>query len=450
MRVFIQTFGCQMNRLDSDLVTDLLGNAGYTITTNRDIADLVLYNTCSVRDHAEQKVYSRLGRDAQLKVKPMVGVIGCMAQRLGGRLKSKFPVVDIVCAPGSLYMLPELIDSALAGRAAMALDPSRTESRDKESESRLETMDSIRHVDGDNRKAFVRVMRGCDKFCSYCIVPFVRGPERSRNPAEIQKEVAKLVEGGKDCITLLGQTVNSYKFQDVRFSDLVRQISAIPQLKRLDFVTSHPTDFGQDILEAIGECDNVCSYIHCPAQSGSDRILRAMNRGYTRAEYDAFLDLAYRILPDVAIASDFIVGFPGESDEDHAMTIDLVEKGNFKNCFIFKYSPRDGTRAAEKYQDNVPEEIKRQRNNELLEIQRAQGLKHHQNRIGRTFNVMVEGPSRRHDKQDKPPTRESTQMMGRTMGNHIVLFDAPDNIVGSFVSVKITDANDLALIGEVC
>jgi len=448
MKVCIITFGCQMNRLDSDLVSDLLRASGYAVVADRELADVVLYNTCSVREHAEQKVYSRLGRDAQLKDKPAIGVIGCMAQRLGDKLLKRCPAVDLVCAPGRLYMLPELIENVSAGGDVLALDPLRTESLDSDSEKRLEQIDMLRSASGVSRQAFLRVMRGCDKFCSYCIVPFVRGPERSRDPKHILEEAGRLIDAGRDCLTLVGQTVNSYRFAETGFGDLVRQVAGIEGLRRLDFVTSYPVDFGSDILEAMRDLPNVCTYIHCPVQSGSDRILRSMNRGYTRSEYDAFIDMAYEIMPDVAIASDFIVGFPGETEEDHEASIDLIRRSGFKNCFIFKYSPREGTQAAKKLADDVPEEIKRERNNQLLEIQREEGFAHHRKRIGRSFEVLVEGRSPRFDKQQEPPSSESTQMMGRTMGNHIVLFNGPENLAGRFAKVRIAGANDLALLGE--
>jgi tRNA-2-methylthio-N6-dimethylallyladenosine synthase len=450
MKVYIETFGCQMNQLDSELMADYLRYSGYEIRSDRRDADVVLYNTCSVRDHAEQKVYSRLGKDRQRKHtggrKQIIGVVGCMAQRLGGQLSKRFEAVDIICSPGMLHRLPDMLSQAGKG-PVVALDGARG----ADDEGQLEKLDTSRVPSGASRRAFVRIMRGCERFCSYCIVPHVRGAERSRDPDNIMSETARLVESGKDCITLLGQTVNRYRFQGgsgtVRFNDLLGRLSALNGLRRLDFVTSHPVDFGQDILEAMRDLPNVCNYIHCPAQSGSDRMLRAMNRGYTSAEYDALVDTARDMVSDVTIASDFIVGFPGETEEDHEMSADLIRRSGFKNSFIFKYSPRPGTAAAE-LEDDVPDAVKRRRNNELLEVQKQVGLAHHRSYINRVVQVLVDGPSRRFDRQSQPPDSERMQLSGRTTGNHIVLFYGPESLVNDYVDVRVTGANELALIGE--
>jgi len=449
-----------MNVLDSSLVENLLFEQGFEITGDRNSADIIIYNTCSVRAHAEQKVFSSLGKDAKRKASLarenspgtiMVGVIGCMAQRLGQKLKNRYKVIDFICAPGRLHQLPEIIRSASKLPGAVYLDPPRTRSALPGDNGSIELLDSNRKPCG-SRHAYLRIMRGCDRFCGYCIVPFVRGPERSRKPASIIQEARKLVDAGCDYITLLGQTVNSYhssyQGKNILFADLLYILAGITGLRRLDFITSHPAGFNQDILTAMKDLDSVCPYIHCPPQSGSDRILKAMNRGYTRSEYDALVDSARRIVPEVTLAGDFIVGFPGESERDHEMSIDLIRQSGFKNSFIFKYSPRPGTQAAKKYADNVPEEVKKMRNNELLAVQKEVGLECHRRCVGRRFEVYVEGPSPRCNKQENPPTPDLTQMRGRTRGNHIVLFYSSENIADQYVDVEITGASDLGLVGK--
>jgi len=458
MKVYLETMGCQMNRLDSELVAGSLRAAGHDLVDDRRRAEVVLYNTCSVREHAEQKVYSRLGADGKRKAgrrrKLIIGVLGCMAQREGDSLRSRYPQVDIICGPGQLHSLADLIDSAVAERPATALDPPRTGAPDEAAEARMDEMDLARdaHPPGAGARAYVRVMRGCDRFCSYCIVPFVRGRQRSRRPEHIVQEVRRLVAAGRTEITLLGQTVNSYRHRagrtSVRFSDLLRRVSAISGLRRLRFVTSHPADFTDDVLEAMRDLPNVCEYIHCPAQSGSDAILRRMNRPYTRAEYDDFVDRAREMVPGVALAGDFIVGFPGETDADHRASAELIRRSGYKNSFIFKYSPRPGTPAARKFKDDVPAAVKKRRNNELLAVQAEVGLAHHRSFIGRVVEVLVEGPSPRAEKQPRRPAPPCVQLVGRTRGDHIVVFDGPDSLIGRYLPVSITGATALTLLGE--
>lgn len=457
MKIFLETMGCQMNRLDSELVQSALRARGHEMVTDMEQADVVLFNTCSVRRQAENKVYSRLGaqglrKDAGAKV--IVGVLGCMAQREGQRLMKSFPQLDLVCAPGQLESLGELIERAASAGKAMKLDPRRDEARDANADDRLETLDLSRDAAATPSpvQAYVRVARGCDKFCSYCIVPFVRGGEVSRDPAHIAQEVARLVEAGRSEITLIGQTVNSYVWRDggrtERFSDLLARLSPIAGLRRLRFVTSHPLDFGDDILQAMRDLPNICRYIHVPAQSGSDAMLERMNRKYTRAQYDELIDRARSFLPDVVLASDFIVGFPGETPADHAASAELIRRSGFKNSFVFKYSARPGTAAAKKYKDDVPTALKRQRNNELLAVQAEVGLAHHRGYIGQTMEVLVEGPSPRSGKQSRPMAEGMAQMVGRTRGDHIVVFDGSPNLAHQYVQVEIRDANSLTLFGQ--
>ncbi len=460
MKFYLETMGCQMNRLDSELVAGALLAAGLDMVDDQAAADVVLYNTCSVRRHAEEKVLSRIGADARRKSsgrKLIVVVLGCMAQRMGGDLLSKYPQVDIVCGPGRLAELPELIARAAGGeKKQLALDPDRKSERDRAAEAKMDELDLSRNVslggsEGPSQ-AYVRVMRGCDRFCTYCIVPYVRGPERSRDPNMIFDEAKKLVDAGKTEITLLGQTVNSYHWaageRMVRFSDLLCRVAAIDGLRRLRFVTSHPVDFTDDILQAMRDLPNVCEYIHCPAQSGSDAVLRRMNRGYTRAEYDDLIDRARAIVPGVVLAGDFIVGFPGETEEDHQASADLIRRSAYKNSFIFKYSPRPGTLGDRKLKDDIPASVKKRRNNELLAVQEEVGLEHNRGYIGQTVEVLAEGPSRRVDKQGDSPSPENMQLMGRTRGDHIVVFNGPQTLTGQYINVKITDATSLTLFGE--
>ena len=467
MKVYLETMGCQMNRLDSELVTASLRAAGHEMIDDRCDADVVLYNTCSVRRHAEEKVYSRLGGDTRRKAhhnpRLILGVLGCVAQREGAELANRFGLLDIVCGPGQLARLPELISAAAAGSRVVALDPEPIEARREAKasggaasadDSDFDALDLARdtHHGRAGAQAYVRVMKGCDNFCTYCIVPLVRGPERSRRPERIAREVRRLVDAGVSEITLIGQTVNRYRWSDgsrtFAFSDLLADVSDVAGLRRLRFVTSHPLDFTDDILHVMAERANVCEYIHLPPQSGSDAILRRMNRKYTRSRYDDLVDRAREIVPGVVLAGDFIVGFPGETDADHEASADLIRRSGFKNSFVFKYSPRPGTAAARTMVDDVPDQVKRRRNNELLAVQHEVGLAHCRSYIATTVEVLVEGPSVRAGKQGFEPTPQRTQLAGRTRGNHIVHFLGPERLAGQYVNVLITDATALALQGE--
>ncbi len=457
MRVYLETMGCQMNRLDSELLMGLLTRAGHEMTDDRKRADAVLYNTCSVRRHAEDKVHSRIGADAQRKrnhrPRLVLGVLGCMAQRLGEGLRSKYPELDIVCGPSRLAELPELLADAAEGRGGVRVAPDRPECPERPAPEEIDALEAHRDLPAGQggAQAFVRVMVGCDNFCTYCIVPYVRGPEVSRRPDRIVEEVRRLAEAGRSEITLLGQAVNRYEWRggeaSVRFSDLLERVSAVGGVRRLRFVTSHPKQFGDDVLAAMRDLPSVCPYMHCPAQSGSDAVLRRMNRGYTRAEYDDLVDRARATVPDLALAGDFIVGFPGETEADHEASTELIRRSGYKNSFVFKYSPRPGTTGARNLPDNVPDEIKRRRNHELLAVQAEVGRAHHEALIGRTMEVLVEGPSRRADRQPTPAGPGRTQLTGRTRGDHIVVFDGPESLAGRYVPARITGATSLTLFG---
>ncbi|HNX27247.1 MAG TPA: tRNA (N6-isopentenyl adenosine(37)-C2)-methylthiotransferase MiaB, partial [Phycisphaerae bacterium] len=429
----------------------------YSFTDDPRSADVLLYNTCSVRDHAEQKVYSRLGADARRKSagkKLIVGVLGCMAQKDREGL-ARYPAVDIICAPGQIYRLCDMLAQAASSKGLqIALDPKRNEPVDEAARQAIDEMDILRDISvtPSRSQAFVRVMRGCDNFCTYCIVPYTRGPEASRSPHDVYEEVRRLVDAGRSEITLLGQTVNSYHHSaggvTTGFADLLCMLSPIVGLRRLRFVTSHPMSFDENILTAMRDLPNVCHYMHVPAQSGSDVMLKAMNRGYTSAVYDELICTARSIVPDMVFAGDFIVGFPGETDEDHAASAELIRRTGYRNSFIFKYSPRPGTLAAKKYADDISEETKKNRNNELLAVQKEVSLVHHEAFVGRTLEVLVTGPSRRSDRQDSPGTARRMQMMGRTRGDHIVIFDGPESSTDTYRDVTITSAGELILFGE--
>ncbi len=457
MRVYLETMGCQMNKLDSELVVGRLRAVGHEIVETDRTAEVVLYNTCSVRSHAEQKVLSRLGVQGKRKRSGkdlIVGVLGCMAQRMGQGLLTRYGQVDIVCGPSEIDSLVDMIDHVVATRRRqLAVAPpraSRTRTDDEEANRRLEAFDLSRSTDADgSAQAFVRVQRGCDNFCSYCIVPYVRGSEQSRDPARIVEEVRRLAGAGCKEVTLLGQTVSNYRHGDdgasVGLAGLMERIHPIDGVERIRFVTSYPATFDRAILRAMAELPKVCEYLHIPAQSGSDRMLRAMNRKYTVAEYRALIDEAKATVPGLAVAGDFIVGFCGESDEEFQASCDLIRAVGYKNSFIFKYSTREGTAAARSLTDDVPEAVKKRRNNELLAVQNEVSEAHNRGMIGSTQQVLVTGRSVRADRQPNAAMAGMTQLQGRTRGDHIIVFDGTQSQIGQFVDVSVTDATALVL-----
>jgi tRNA-2-methylthio-N6-dimethylallyladenosine synthase len=458
-KLYIETVGCQMNVLDSELVVGTLRRQGYELTQEPTDADVIFFNTCSVRQHAEDKIYSALGRlRGHLSRHPekVLGVLGCMAQKDQELILRRAPHVDIICGTGQLSRLPELIEEARrSGRPQLALSLDRAEASRHEVERSFESYDPMR--DPSMRptpfQAYVRIMVGCDKFCTYCIVPSVRGPEQSRHPAHIHAEVRLLAAEGCKEITLLGQTVNSYRFplgdgRVERLSDLLARIHDTDGIERIKFITNFPRDMTDDLLDAVRTLPKVCPYLHVPAQSGCNEMLRRMKRLYTVEYYRDMLARCRERVPGVAISCDFIVGFCGETEESFQRSCDLVREARFKNSFIFKYSPRPGTKADELYPDDVDEETKRRRNNELLAIQNAVSLQDQVQRIGQTVEVLVEGPSKttlKHDEETGGPK----QLTGRTRTDHIVVFEGNERLTGQTVSVQIEDATAFTLFGTV-
>jgi tRNA-2-methylthio-N6-dimethylallyladenosine synthase len=452
--VHIVSFGCQMNKLDTALVGSALEQAGYCLTDDVEQADAVLINTCSVRQHAEQRVFSHLGYLKHLKEhRPelIVAVIGCMAQRLGGELLGH-DAVNIVCGPAQIPRIVDLLNEAFARNRKQLAIASRIRRKPGPDNGALESFETaFSGAEGIPGQAFVRVMRGCNRFCTYCVVPYVRGPEACRPPEAIAEQVKRLADAGIKQVTLLGQTVNSYRYSSGRtwsLADLLDMTARIEGIEWIRFVTSYPCDeFYEQILQVMAGSRKVCHYLHIPAQSGSDRILRAMNRHYTAAHYLALVERARAVVPDIAVAGDFIVGFPGETDEDFEATVDLVRQARYKNCYVFKYSPRPGTTAEKRLADAVAPDVKQRRNVELLAVQDRISGELNQAFLNEQVKVLVEGPSKRHKMHDS--SRDTPiQLVGRASTDHIVIFDGPPGLAGRFAQVRITRASPLTLFGE--
>lgn len=460
-KLFIDTVGCQMNVLDSELVVGSLRRQGYELTTDAKAADVILFNTCSVREHAEEKIYSSLGTLREHKKtnpETIIGVLGCMAQKDREIVTKRAPYVDIVCGPGQLARVPELIDEAKKTKKKQyAFSLGRAAAGKLEVTQSFESYDPNR--DPSMRpspfQAYVRIQLGCDKFCTYCIVPSVRGPEQGRHPDHILAEVKQLAGEGCKEITLLGQTVNSYKFahgdgRTDRLSDLMYRIQDVAGIERIKFVTSFPKDMTDDLLQAVRDLPKACRYLHVPAQHGDDVMLKRMKRLYTVGFYKEMVQRCRETIPSVAISSDFIVGFCGETEEQFQTCGELLRFAQFKNSFIFKYSPRPGTKAHKLYEDDVPEEVKKRRNNDLLAVQTEVSAADHQRQLGILASVLVEGPSKSALKErGQQAYHEMTQLTGRTMTDHIVVFDGHPRLIGQTVEVRIDEVSPWTLFGTV-
>jgi tRNA-2-methylthio-N6-dimethylallyladenosine synthase len=440
-RLYIETVGCQMNMLDSEMVVADLRKRGYELTPDIKQADTILFNTCSVRQHAEDKIYSALGRLRQAKKRnpeKIIGVMGCMAQKDQKIIFERAPYVDLIVGPGQLQQVPDLIEKARGGaQDQMAISMGRRDGSLNEIKRTHETFDPLRDptMRPTPYQAYLRIQIGCDKFCTYCIVPMTRGPEQGRSPE----------------ITLLGQTVNSYKHVDgdkvTRMSDLLQQLHEIDGIHRLKFVTNYPKDMTNDLLETIRDLKKVSHYLHVPLQSGSDSVLERMRRGYTVADYRDMMARIHEYIPDAAVSSDFIVGFCGETEEEFQTSIELTKECRFKNSFIFKYSERPGTKGAEKLPDDVPYKVKQRRNNELLAVQNAVSEEENLKFIGRTVEVLVEGPSKTAQKQSTEG--EVLQLMGRTNCDRIVVFEGNRRQMGKILPIGIYDAAPHTLHGTI-
>lgn len=434
-KLFIETYGCQMNVADSEVIASVMQMAGYSVAESLDEADAVFMNTCSIRDNAEQKILNRLEHFYALKKKKkhlIVGVLGCMAERVKDELIEKHHV-DLVVGPDAYLTLPDLVAAVETGEKAINVELSTTETYREVIPSR---------ICGNHISGFVSIMRGCNNFCTYCIVPYTRGRERSRDVSSILNEVRDLITKGYKEITLLGQNVNSYQFVDgertVTFPMLLRIVAEAAPGARIRFTTSHPKDMSDETLQVIAEVPNVCKHIHLPVQSGSSRILKLMNRKYTREWYLERVQAIKRIIPDCGLTTDIFSGFHSETDEDHQLSLSLMEECGYDSAFMFKYSERPGTYASKKLADDVPEEIKVARLNEIIALQNRLSLEANQKCVGKTYEVLVEGVSKR--------SRE--QLFGRTEQNKVVVFDRANHKIGDFVQVVITEASSATLKGE--
>lgn len=434
-KLFIETYGCQMNVADSEVIASVMQMAGYSVAESLDEADAVFMNTCSIRDNAEQKILNRLEHFYALKKKKkhlIVGVLGCMAERVKDELIEKHHV-DLVVGPDAYLTLPDLVAAVETGEKAINVELSTTETYREVIPSR---------ICGNHISGFVSIMRGCNNFCTYCIVPYTRGRERSRDVSSILNEVRDLITKGYKEITLLGQNVNSYQFEDgertVTFPMLLRIVAEAAPGARIRFTTSHPKDMSDETLQVIAEVPNVCKHIHLPVQSGSSRILKLMNRKYTREWYLERVQAIKRIIPDCGLTTDIFSGFHSETDEDHQLSLSLMEECGYDSAFMFKYSERPGTYASKKLADDVPEEIKVARLNEIIALQNRLSLEANQKCVGKTYEVLVEGVSKR--------SRE--QLFGRTEQNKVVVFDRANYKIGDFVQVVITEASSATLKGE--
>ena len=434
-RLFIETYGCQMNVADSEVVASVMKMAGYDLCESADDADAVFLNTCSVRENAENKIYHRLealNAERRKGRKLIIGVLGCMAERVKDDLLENHGA-DLVAGPDAYLTLPDLTAQAETGNKAMNIELSTTETYRDIVPRRIALAQPI--------SGYVSIMRGCNNFCHYCIVPYTRGRERSRDVESILREVRDLEERGYKEVTLLGQNVNSYRFEYdghvIAFPELLRTVAETAPGMRVRFTTSHPKDMSDDTLHVIAEMPNVCRHIHLPVQSGSDRILKLMNRKYTREWYMGRVEAIRRIIPDCGLSTDIFVGYHSETEEDHRMSLSLMREAAYDSAFMFKYSERPGTYASKHLPDDVPEEVKLRRLNEMIHLQTELSAEANRRDEGREFDVLVEGFSKR--------SRE--QLCGRTEQNKMVVFDKGRHHIGETVRVRVTGSTSATLLG---
>lgn len=437
-RLYIETYGCQMNIADSEVVVSILQHKGYELTESIQDADLILVNTCSIRANAEQRIWGRLDVFKQEKKKRpnlKIGVIGCMAERLKEKLIEKQKIIDLVVGPDAYRELPNLLDDVESGQPSINVILSKEETYADISPIRM---------DKNRVSAFVSIMRGCNNMCSYCIVPYVRGGERSRDPNSIIKEIEELRLKRYKEVTLIGQNVDSYKWEQgndgktTNFAQLLERVAKnFPDL-RIRFSTSHPKDMTDDVLYTMAMYNNICDHIHLPAQSGSTKVLERMNRGYTREWYLSRIKAIKHILPNCAISSDLMTGFCGETEDDHKNTLSLMREAGYDFAFMFKYSERPNTRAAHKMNDDVPESVKVRRLTEIIDLQNELSKQSKKKDVGKVFEVLAEGVSK----------KSAANLYGRTAENKVVIFPRKDFEIGDYVYVKITNCSSATLIGE--
>ena len=431
-KLFIETYGCQMNVGDTEIVVSLMQREGYVYTDRIGEADVILINTCSIRDNAEQRIWGRLAEMKRYRrAKPglVVGIIGCMAERLREKLVEGPAGVDVVAGPDAYRDLPRLVREAEAGGKGVNVLLSTEETYAEIAPVRL---------DRNGVSAFVAIMRGCDNFCSYCVVPYTRGRERSRDPQTILEEVRTLFDNGYREVTLLGQNVNSYRFGQTDFPALIDAVAQVSPLLRVRFATSHPKDIGDRLLEIMAARPNVCRAIHLPAQSGSTRMLERMNRKYTREWYLDRIAAIRRYMPDCAITTDLIAGFCSETDEDHRQTLSLMREVGYEFAYMFKYSERPDTFAQRHMPDDVPDSVKTARLNEIIALQNTLSAESNARDVGKEFEILVEGTSKRSDRQ----------LFGRTSQNKVVVFDRGECRIGDYVRVRVTASSSATLQGE--
>jgi tRNA-2-methylthio-N6-dimethylallyladenosine synthase len=436
---YVETYGCQMNVADSDLIGGILRDAGYGVATDAASADVILINTCAVREKAEERVIARAHELAALKQRRrhlVLGVVGCMAEHLKGSLAERAPGVDVIAGPDSYRRMPELLarargDEAIdGGTGAVIVDVAL---------DKTETYDGLSTAPGgDGVSGFVTVQRGCDKFCTFCVVPFTRGRERGAAPREVLRQVRALADAGYREVTLLGQTVNSYVYEDVDFGALLRAVAHVPGIVRVRFTSPYPVDFTDGVIAAIAEEEAVCGYVHLPLQSGSDEVLARMRRGYSVADYRDIVRRLRAAVPTIALSTDILSGFCGETEGDHAATLALMREIEFDSAFMFTYSERDLTFAAKKLADDVPVADKKRRLAEIVALQERISAEVFARHVGRRERVLVHGPSK----------RDPRQLMGRTDGFKTVILPAGVGAVGELVDVVITRATMATLFGE--
>lgn len=427
-QVYLETYGCQMNVADSEVVLGIMSDTGFGITQDAANADVIFVNTCSVRDNAEQRVRQRISTLKNYKKDNpgvLIGVLGCMAERLRTELIDKGNVVDLVVGPDEYRKLPELVESAFSGQRGIAVKLSR-----------VENYDDIMPLRTDGINAWISVMRGCDKFCTFCVVPFTRGRERSRSLKSVVEEVKRLSERGFKEITLLGQNVNSYQDGEFDFADLIAHVSTVDRSIRVRFMTPHPQDMSDALIQTIAENENICKNIHLPVQSGSNRILQLMNRTYSIEHYLGLVEKIRNAIPGVSISTDIIAGFPTESEDDHQRTLDVIHNVGYDGAFMFKYSPRENTKSWE-MGDDIPDEVKVRRLNEIIDLQQTISLRRNRAHIGTTLEILVERES----------AKSNDEWMGRSDTNKVTVFPKEKARVGETVRARIHNCNSATLFG---